>query len=734
MMKLSAKHEKETAMKRLTTLPTMFLLLTLASYSVQAQDGYDVLQQALVKERTEGDLEGAIRIYERIVERFADNRALAAEALVRAGQCYEKLGRTEARKAYEQVLRDYADQEEQVAAARTRLAALPGSNEDESRFVIRQVWAAPDLDIEGTVSPDGRYLVYDDVVTDDLCVRDLTTGENRRLTQNKPPYREGIQTAQISPDSRWVAYSWRTLDGVSELRIMGIDDSEARVVGSYPDVDRIQPEGWSADRKHVLASFLRSKDGTTQIAWVSVADGSTRTLRTLNWGYPDVFLSPDGRSIAYDVAPDESARQSDVFLLAADGTRQVTLVEHPADDDVLGWTPDGKAILFESDRSGTVDAWLIQVADGKPQGSPQLVKKNIGDITGRGFTRDGLFYYDTTTVMRDVYVADFDPTTGRVLASPRKLSDRFVGSTRSPAWSPDGQYFAFVSGGMSEENRTSTLIIRDVETGEERELSLTPKLYPRPGRFAGAALRWFSDGRAILLIGRGESGEYGVYQIDAQTGGVTLVMPMTTRGTYIGQAVPSLDAREIFYTRGEVASQIHCIVRRNLATREERELYCAERPAWLADLLALSPDGGQLVFLEENVRGEQAYPYPEDTLESVLKVIPITGGAPRELLRVNVEELEDRISRSAGLAWTSDGREVLFGINERIDSQVQAHGLWRIALAGGEPQKLGVVMESLRGIRVHPNGRQIAFSARQKTEAVWVMENFLPEGNSENRR
>ena len=715
-------------MKRITTLPTMVLLLALTSSSALAQSGYDLFQQALVLEQAEGDLEKAIRIYERIVEGFADDRALAAKALVRVGQCYEKLGKIEAHKAYEQVLRDYADQEEQVAAARSRLAALERAGRSESGIVVRQVWAAPDLDIEGTVSPDGHYLVYDDVVTDDLGVRDLTTGENRRLTHNKPPYHEGMQTAQISPDSRWVAYGWRTLDGVSELRIIGLDGSEPRVVGRYPEVERINPEEWTSDRKHLLATFFRAKDGTHQIGWVSVADGSVRVLKTLNWGYPDVFLSPDGRYIAYDVAPQEDVNQSDIFLLAADGSHEVTLVENAADDDVLGWTPDSKGILIESDRSGTEDAWLIQVADGKPHGSPLLAKKNIGDIQGRGFTREGAFYYTTSTIMRDVYVGALDPATGRVLASPHQVSERFVGSTRSPDWSPDGKYLAFVSGGMS---GISALVIRNDQTGEERELSLSPEFYPRRERFGvSAELRWSRDGRAIMLIGRDGEGQHGLYQIDARTGAVTPIVPMTTRGTYIGQAVSSLDGTEVFYTRYDIVSKIAYISRRNLETGQERELYRAERPAWIGFALALSPDGQQLVFLEERLRGDRTYAHPVDTLASVLKIISVHGGEPRALHRVQVQKLEDSISRSTGLAWTPDGRDVLFGTNERIDPQVHTHVLWRIPVAGGEPQKLGVFMEGLHDLKIHPDGRHIAFSARQKTESVWVMENFLPEVNA----
>ena len=99
-------------------------LTTLAATAALAQSGHDLFQQALVKERADGDLRGAIGLYERIVGEFSEDRALSAKALVQMGQCYEKLGSTEAEQAYQRVVRDFGDQQQPVAEARTRLAAL----------------------------------------------------------------------------------------------------------------------------------------------------------------------------------------------------------------------------------------------------------------------------------------------------------------------------------------------------------------------------------------------------------------------------------------------------------------------------------------------------------------------------------------------------------------------------------------------------------------------------------
>ena len=83
------------------------------------------LKAAMDKEVVDGDLKGAIEQYRKLAQ--SANRTVAATALVRMGQCYEKLGDTEARKAYERVVRDYAEQRQPVLQARQRLAAMGGS-------------------------------------------------------------------------------------------------------------------------------------------------------------------------------------------------------------------------------------------------------------------------------------------------------------------------------------------------------------------------------------------------------------------------------------------------------------------------------------------------------------------------------------------------------------------------------------------------------------------------------
>jgi len=641
------------------------------------------LQAALHKEMVDGDLKSAIELYKNIVARYGDNRAVVAKALLQMGQCYEKSGQAEARRIYERIVNSYSDQQELAARARVRLASLKEPSTSAPTLAVRRVWAGPGVDT-GAPSLDGRYLSYVDWTTSDLAIRDLATGQNRRLTNKQGGY---PYFSKISPDSQQVAYSWCcTTDGRFELRLLPMngspDGAKPRVLYSNENVYYLHPRDWSPDGKHVLVTLAN----VSQTVLISVADGAVRVLKSKGGSF-----SPDGRYIVYDAPAKEGSADRDIFVLASDGSRETPLVEHPGNDFVLGWAPDGKNILFASDRTGTTGAWAIGVADGRPQGEPQLVKADVGDISPLGFTGKGAFYYAFQSGLQDVYIATLDPATGKILASPSPATRRFVGRNSSPAWSPDGQYLAYLSrrDARDFENGPRVISILSVQTGQERELSPSLSFYTR------IRLRWSPDGRSLLASATGNMGGPGLYRIDVQSGEVALL----AHGPRFAQGVWSTDGKAILYVHGWPQNEDYGIRVRDLETGREKEIY---RPATRSQLkqLTLSPDGRWLALVSSGGAQEAATP---------LLVIPAAGGEPREVFKA---------SRPEAVEWTADGTHLLFASGSE---------LWRIPAEGGQPQRLGLkTVFANATLSVHPDGRRIAFTGGEQKHEIWVMENFLP--------
>ena len=566
--------------------------------------------------------------------------------------------------------------------------------------VSRLLWTGPLVDVLGAPSPDGTYLAVTDWETGNLAVRDIASGTLRRLTDNGN-WRGWAEFPVPSPDGKRIAYAWFNERAQRDLRVYSLETSAARVVYACDEVDYPQPFAWTPDGSRILVGLARS-DQVHQIALVDVGDGSARILKTLDWRSPQkLALSPDGRYVAYDFPQRKDSKRRDIFLLAADGSGDGALVEHPDNDVVLGWAPDGRRLLFGSDRSGRLGIWAQAAAEGRALGGPELVRADVPLLRAMGVTRAGALYYSVRTGVSDVYTATLDARIGAVVAPPAPLTPRYVGWNRSPDWSADGRFVAYVSQRdappLSVGSMGGTIVVRALETGDEREI--TPRLATM-----GTQVRWSPDGRFFLAHGRDATGT-GFFKLSAETGEAELVV--RDEPGYVQSPVWSPDSRRLFYLRTTPGADRRLRVR-NLDTGEDRGLVSRS-----TNNLALSPDGRALV-VRFGEPGEEA---------SVLAIVPASGGEAKELLRV-VRQLA--FPSWSGLAWTPDARHILF-TQTNVAPAPQPFELWRIAVSGGTPQRTGIAMEGLRNLRVHPDGQRIVFSAGQNQDEVWVMEGFLGE-------
>jgi Tol biopolymer transport system component len=583
----------------------------------------------------------------------------------------------------------------------------PPSEPESKEMTVRMVSSGEEVGF-GAPSPDGRHLSYVDWVTGDLAIRELVSGETRSLTNEGtwiPPMQFALYS-KISPDGKQVAYSWWNPDSTTDLRLVGFDGSSPRILYSNKDCE-VFPREWSSDGKQI-ASVLINRDGPSQIAWISVVDGSVRILKSIQ--EKKVLTanhSPDNRYIAYDFPVEKNSGNYDISLLLTDGSGEIPLVEHPANDKLLGWAPGSEEVLFISDRSGTWDAWIVRVVNGRPQGKQQPIKRNIGEITCMGFTQKESFFYSTYTRYLTTCVAPFDVRTGAIQTS---LSKPILGSNYNAQWSRDGEYLAFVAEHF---NKTGpghidyrSVNIQHLQSGKERELA---------SEFYTNYPRWSPDGRFILATGYERSDPHGedhwkLYKIDVQTEEVTLLVNHDNkwvRGSGLGifKGEWSHDGESVFYVNHS------SICRRDIKTGREEQLY--SNP----DLLRkfdVSPDGQTLIFH----LGDPADQLWGDLMGCTrsLMMMHLPNGEVDELLRL--PEL-----RNIGIiGFTQDGDDILFARREE-----KGMSLWKLPLQGGDPQQLWQSEEVLSGLSLHPDEQQIVYYTVESEEEIWVMENFLPE-------
>ena len=111
--------------------------------------------------------------------------------------------------------------------------------------------------------------------------------------------------------------------------------------------------------------------------------------------YPS--FSPDGKRVCFRRVVDapgyrwdltSSPRNSEVFVMNADGTDAINLTKNGAFDGWPMWSPDGKKILFSSNRAGPANIGQLYVIN--PDGSGlQRITDGPGSFVQPSWSRDG---------------------------------------------------------------------------------------------------------------------------------------------------------------------------------------------------------------------------------------------------------------------------------------------------------------------------------------------------------
>lgn len=561
-----------------------------------------------------------------------------------------------------------------------------------------------------SISPDGRYLSVVDYSTSDLAVRDLQTGETHRLTnapreEGEPrSFRGEAQVSVFSRDGRRIVVAWYDPDPQLVVLDFTVDDTgtprpaEPAVIFHNPQYDPAYPFDWSPDGREILAKVYVAGN-TNQLALISTADGTYRALKSFDWREPGLAkFSPDGKYVAYDFPPEADSPDRDVFVVSVDGTRETRI----ADGRLLGWLPDG-SLLFDDSRDGTPAMWRVPVADGRASGRPELVKADMWGVEPLGFA-GSRFYYGVVVDPRRLYVAAADLEAGRLTGPPVSTDV----DPRGWDWSPDGKFLAY----SSSQAIGSVIGLWSPDRNEYRNIHLD--------LHRTRLIQWDPDGRSLILFSSDAKGRHGFHRVDLASGtsSTILVTDGTEYATNRGHFAASPDGRTLYFTRGDpravfgrrelIAFDLESGTARHVADVSSRDIWSP---------VAISPDGSRLAVVYPGARER----------EGVVGTIPATGGdfTPLDTIPPDVHV------RMMG-GWTADNRWI-YWTTIRPQADESPYRLWIAPAAGGKVQEVQLPDGLGALVRVHPDGRRIAFVAGTPRGEVWVMEGLGGTSHAEQR-
>ncbi len=223
----------------------------------------------------------------------------------------------------------------------------------------------------------------------------------------------------------------------------------------------------------------------------TVRDVTSRVARKA-LGIATPAISPDGRQVAFIAL-------GDLWVMPTAGGKPVNLTNDRFLDAEPAWSPDGRQLVWSTDRGGDLlDLWIRDMDTGAVRRLTTLATSPMGAAWSPDGSR--IAFLDVDGVWRAASVSVVDVTSGVVT----KVHDTMFGPG-VPTWSPDGTRLAIAAlsrySTRFREGTNQILTLSSSRPGDERWF--TPVKHLSIDSRIGAGPSWSPDGTRMAMIYEG---------------------------------------------------------------------------------------------------------------------------------------------------------------------------------------------------------------------------------------
>ena len=615
------------------------------------------------------------------------------------------------------------------------------TSETDDQLVLRKLDYAQLNSPYAEISPDGNKIAYYIAGKPDpgIGILHIGSGTAKMLVEKGGG---GLISKAWSPMSDKIVYRLNS----NELHICDLEGGKNQLLYKSPEYN-LYPNDWSNDGEKILC-FFEAEDMTLRIGTISM-DGKISILASGNQSdfSSKAKFSTDGKYIAFS-RKDEKGN-SDIFTLASDGSGEERVTSHPGGDQNPVWSPDGKYLLFMSDRNRSDDLWAIQMKNGKPTGAPFIIKRNLGwrtmiqDITENG----KLFLFMLGgPEPANLFEVPVNQATGNLSRHVDPISI-YLTDHSFPRYSPDGKLIAYLS--RRGEVGYPKLFVMD-KKGSERELTLK-------GHYV-VNIAWNPDNQSLFFAGWDKTLLPGIYEISLETGEIESVLISDdydfkiNKGMFVNiNLLPETGELMFFKFLGD--NNVEVLTLKPDEQQPEVILPEVKMPIWglpspdgenicyrLGDsLMVVSVANGEIKHIGSSTRnleatwspGGESLVFREGTS---MKIFSPIDGSIHTLYQAPEGKTIGGMEMYAS-SWSPNGNYFVFTESDNSESSASPQKIILINPIDGSFKVIGEAPEGYRlsELRWSPDGSRIIATGNNiiKNDApryeYWMLENFLPK-------
>lgn len=527
-------------------------------------------------------------------------------------------------------------------------------------FLTRPLTTYPGSQLQPALSPDGTAVAFvwkkDGEERRHIYVKELASEAPSRLTSGD----SDEMSPAWSPDGQSIAFVRLNDQRASVVIVPAVGGSEREVyVLPTNNVWEYGGLAWTRDGNNLIFPEKSSPDVPSALADLNLTDRSVRLITNPPSGWDGDYtpkVSPDGTELAFVRGPQSLTRDVYIVDLRSGALRRLTNDSRLIVG--LAWVPDGSAIVFSSNRSGTVSLWRVSVSGGTPEHepfgndgayTPSIARQGDRLVYSHGFATWSIMgsklderNLDTETAILTASEQDssprVSPTAPMIVFQSWRSGSQEIWTARadgadpvqltfsgyspgSPSWSPDGRLIAF----DARPGLYSHLFVIGATGGAPRMLT--------NGNFNDIIPNWSADGHSIYF-GSTRSGSWQIWKIPSDGSGAA--QQVTTEGGMVGMGTQ--DGRWVYFSRSAeaglwrvpvgggperkicdgppmgyqnywsiFANSVYSLIERkgrfeiervDPETGQARTVHILKRAPTLLAGLSLTPDGKQIVFAE----------------------------------------------------------------------------------------------------------------------------------------